>query len=176
MEKLHSSDTDNTLKPLADFDTPTPSLSVAVILENTATLLRIVSTLMGIILILWGMIFSIRIFNDVYTGVQSVMQNSAPGKAFVDNVAGLIGGKELHIHVEGEDYPIDKILALLFIALGVSILTQLALGIAKCGANIVMYTSSDREAIKKILKYTFSPAGTAPANSGSITNGPSKKV
>ncbi|MEK7482938.1 MAG: hypothetical protein AABZ60_01260 [Planctomycetota bacterium] len=166
MENANNSSnyTNNTLKPVDDFDSPLPQISVSGILENISILLRIVATLMGLILLIWGIVYSVRIFNDVYSAIQTVTQNPTKAETMISNVSSLIGGKDLHIRVEGEDYPVDKILALLFIALGVSILTQLALGIANCGAKIIMYTSSDKEAIKKILKYTFSPAGTAPSS------------
>jgi len=66
-----------------------------------------------------------------------------------------VGGEDLDVVLEGQTYHAARGLAVLVVVVFNLILAWIAMGIMLTGAKIVSWTSSEREAVKKILKHAL---------------------
>ncbi|OQY27031.1 MAG: hypothetical protein B6244_11905 [Candidatus Cloacimonetes bacterium 4572_55] len=120
-------------------------------MESVAPVMRLMASTLGIIAIVIGLIYAMRIFNTVY----QAMVNPENFTSIFDQWALVIGGDKLDLKLIGDAYPMSRIFTIFILGGGTFILSWLALGIMIGGAKIVSWTSGDREAIKRILAYTF---------------------
>jgi hypothetical protein len=116
---------------------------------------RLIATGLGIITIVVGLYCSTRIF----FGILGVLNSPEGFQAVYQQWVNAVGGKELDIRIDEDPFPVANLVAILVLGVGSLVLAWIALAIMLTGAKIVTWTSSDRQAIKKILKEAFGSGG-----------------
>jgi len=129
--------------------------------EAMGSVVRMLASGLGIVAIVIGLYFATKIFLGVYDAVKSPEDFQALFAQWVDAV----GGKQLDVKLESGTFPLAHVLATAVLGLATMVLAWIATGIMLTGAKIVSWTSSEREAVKRILKYTFG-SGKAPTGVG----------
>ncbi len=114
---------------------------------------RLIATGLGILAIVIGLYCSTKIFFGIY----DVLRNPEGFQAIHGQWIEAVGGKELSVQINGDEYPVANLVAILVLGLGALVLAWIAIAVMVTGAKIVSWTSSDREAIKKILAHAFGP-------------------
>ncbi len=122
---------------------------------STADMLKIgaslLATAIGIIAILMGLVCAVKTFDLIF----DAFKHPVIFQEAFDQWVLVVGGADLDLQLLGNPYPVARILTVIVLGGGVVLLTWLSLGIMLVGAKIVSWTSSEKEAIKKILAYTF---------------------
>lgn len=129
-----------------------PSLSFASSLE---LLPRLCANVVGVVAVVAGLWLAIDLFNAIYHGLNAP-ENVRP---LLEQWATTLGGEKLTIKVADQKYPLASLSATIVVGAGCCVLTWLAIGVMLTGAKIISWTSSDREAIRRILQYALGPAG-----------------
>ncbi|HVX14348.1 MAG TPA: hypothetical protein VHC22_24390 [Pirellulales bacterium] len=127
-----------------------PGASIAAAME---TLPRMCASLVGIVAVVAGLWLAVDLFNSIYNALHTP-ENARP---LLDHWADTLGGDKLTIKVADQQYPLASLAATIVLGVGYCVLAWLALGVMMAGAKIVSWTSSDREAIRRILQYAFGP-------------------
>lgn len=125
--------------------------SFAASVEKLRDALRVIATLIGVIAIVVGLFFAIRLFGALYSGL------AKPEKfdSTIDKWEMTLGGEDMDLIIEGRNYPFARPLAIALLGGGTFLLVWIVLGIMITGAKIVSVTTSDMEAIKRILRHAF---------------------
>ncbi len=123
------------------------------LLEKTGIAVRLLATSLGILAIIIGLMYAGRTFNLIYNAIK----HPQTFQVLFDQWVLIIGGSKLDLTLFGEAYPVARIITVFVLGGGSLILVWLSIGIMMAGAKIVSWTSSEREAIKRILTYTFGP-------------------
>ena len=132
-----------------------PGLSIAGSLE---LLPRLCANVVGVVAIVAGLWLAIDLFNAIYHGLNAP-ENVRP---LLVQWAETLGGDKLTIKVGEQRYPLASLAATIIVGAGCCVLTWLAIGVMLPGAKIISWTSSDREAIRRILQHAFGPSGRKP--------------
>ncbi len=136
------------------------------VLDGLKTLTSLLATVAGITIILIGLKYSIDMFGFVF----DILKNPHPLTKMIDQWSKILELNSLKITLQGQEFPIANILSLMVVGIGALILVRIALAMMKTGAKIVSWTSNEREAVKKILKYAFGPSGRPTGTNYSETN------
>jgi hypothetical protein len=134
-------------------DQPGPSFAGAM-----EALPRLCANVVGMAAILAGLWLALDLFNAIYHGLNTP-ENVRP---LLQQWAETLGGDKLTIKVADSSYPLASLVATIVVGAGCCLLTWLALGMMLAGAKIISFTSSDREAIRRILQHAFGPSGRKP--------------
>jgi hypothetical protein len=129
-----------------------PSVSIVGSLEM---LPRLCANVIGVVAVVAGLWLAIDLFNAIYHGLNAP-ENVRP---LLDQWGATLGGDKLTVKVADKSYPLASLAATIIVGAGCGVLTWLAIGVMLTGAKIIAWTSSDREAIRRILQYAFGPAG-----------------
>ncbi|MGE0085193.1 MAG: hypothetical protein AB7S75_12320 [Desulfococcaceae bacterium] len=123
-------------------------------IETLKSAAAFAATCIGLIIMLFGLKYSIDIFNLIYDALRE------PEKIheILIRLGENIGGEALDVTVGKKIIPISMIISLMVFCGGSVILAWLAMALMQTGGKIVSWTSGDREAVKKILQYTFGEA------------------
>ncbi|HET6880142.1 MAG TPA: hypothetical protein VFI31_08305 [Pirellulales bacterium] len=132
-----------------------PPVSIAAAFE---TLPRLCANIVGVVAVVAGLWLAIELFNAIRQAL-SGPENVRP---LVAQWAEMLGGEKLTIKVADERYPLASLFATVVLGAGCCVLTWLAMGVMLTGAKIISMTSSDREAIRRILQHAFGPGGRKP--------------
>jgi hypothetical protein len=124
--------------------------------------LRVAGTVLGIIIIIVGLVFAIMLFEQIYSTLKSPEGFDGAVRQWIP----VVGGEDVEVEVEGRPVPVARLMAIVILGGGTVLLVWIAMGFMLTGARIVSWTTSDREAIKKILKYAFGSARRPPPQSG----------
>ena len=146
MDELRNMRQERDMRRLEDPDGSASSLSA--ILASTA---RLAATSIGIVAILIGLYCSTKVFFGIYDILKAPKGFEATYQQWVE----VIGAERVNVEIEGKPFPMANVLAVAVLGAGVFVLAWVAIGIMLTGAKIVSWTSSEKEAIKRILKYTF---------------------
>lgn len=133
--------------------------------EALASLARLMATGLGIIAIFIGLYCSAKVF----FGIHDVLTKPEGFQAIYQQWVEAVGGEDLSVQIGDDQFPMANLVAIFVLGLGSLVLAWIAIGIMLTGAKIVSWTSSDREAIKKILRYTFGSGG--PPRRGASASG-----
>ena len=125
----------------------TPSFDM----ESVAVFGRLAATVLGLIVIVVGLVYAAKIFVSIYDTLWAPETLKAPLAKWADAV----GGEDLDVELEGQTYHAARGLAVLVVVVFNLILAWISMGIMLTGAKIVSWTSSEREAVKKILKHAL---------------------
>jgi CelD/BcsL family acetyltransferase involved in cellulose biosynthesis len=117
------------------------------------TFARACANLVGVIAVVAGLWLAIDLFSAIYRGLNSP-ENVRP---LLQNWAETLGGEKLTVKVGDERYPLAALVATVVVGAGCCVLTWLAMGVMLTGAKIITWTSSDREAIRRILQHALGP-------------------
>jgi hypothetical protein len=123
--------------------------------EAFASAARLITTGLGIVVVVIGLFCAMKVFFGIYAVLNSPQQFQPVYQQWVE----LIGGEALSVPIDGKPFPLANLAAVLVLGLGALVLAWIALAIMLTGAKIVSWTTSDREAIKKILKHAFGSSG-----------------
>jgi len=112
---------------------------------------RIASSAMGLIIIVYGFLWSKGLFELTYQAIKNpeFLQNH------IIKWINLLSLESMNNLAQGGEITIAPLIAIILMGLGLIILVKIAMGIILIGAKIVLWTSSDREAVKQILIYAF---------------------
>lgn len=132
--------------------------------EALSSVARLMAMGLGIIAIVIGLYCSAKVF----FGIHDVLTNPEGFQAIYQQWVEAVGGEELSVQIDDDQFPVANLVAILVLGLGSLALAWIAIGIMITGARIVSWTSSDREAIKKILRHTFGSGG-APKRGASAS-------
>src|SRR3569623_36080 len=122
--------------------------SAPISLESIA---RLFASTVGIIAIVIGLWLALKLFGAVAEGLQSP---DAYKETFQQWTA-LLGGDRLKIKVGDQELARGPTAALGAVSIGLMVLTWLTLGVMLTGAKIVSWTSTDREAVKRVLQHAL---------------------
>ncbi len=120
----------------------------AVSLESIA---RLFASTVGIIAIVIGLWLALKLFGAVAEGLQSPDSY----KETFQQWTALLGGDRLKIKVGDQEFALGPMAALGAVSIGLMVLTWLTLGVMLTGAKIVSWTSTDREAVKRVLQHAL---------------------
>jgi hypothetical protein len=112
---------------------------------------RLFASTVGIIAIVIGLWLALKLFGAVAEGLQSP---DAYKETFQQWTA-LLGGDRLKIKVGDQELALGPTAALGAVSIGLMLLTWLTLGVMLTGAKIVSWTSTDREAVKRVLQHAL---------------------
>lgn len=112
---------------------------------------RLFASTVGIIAILLGLWLALKLFGAVAEGLQSP---DAYKETFQQWTA-LLGGDRMKVKVGDQELALGPTVALGAVSIGLMVLTWLTLGIMLTGAKIVSWTSTDREAVKRVLQHAL---------------------
>jgi len=118
-----------------------------VFLDNLKKSIRITATSIGIITVLIGLIYSCILFDYIL----DILKNPEGFKPILSKWANVMG----EMKMSPNDIPYALIMTFIIIGAGTLILCWLALNIMLTGAKIVLWTISDKEAIRRLLKDAF---------------------
>ncbi len=123
-------------------------------IETLKSAAAFAATCIGLVIMLFGLKYSIDIFNLIYDALRD------PEKIheILIRLGENIGGEALDVTIGKKIIPISMIISLMVFCGGSVILAWLAMALMQTGGKIVSWTSGDREAVKKILEYTFGEA------------------
>ncbi|MEZ4528804.1 MAG: hypothetical protein R2941_23075 [Desulfobacterales bacterium] len=123
-------------------------------METLKSAAAFAATCIGLIIMLFGLKYSIDIFNLIYDALRD------PEKIheILIRLGENIGGDALDVTIGKKIIPISMIISLMVFCGGSVILAWLAMALMQTGGKIVSWTSGDREAVKKILQYAFGEA------------------
>jgi hypothetical protein len=136
--------------------------SFAASAEKLRDALRVVATLVGVIAIVVGFFFATRLFGTLHSGLTKPEKFNST----IDKWESILGGEELDLVVGGKNYPLARPLAVALLGGGTFVLVWIVLGIMITGAKIVSVTTSDTEAIKRILRHAFGAEMKLPPGRG----------
>ncbi|HEV3339998.1 MAG TPA: hypothetical protein VG125_06565 [Pirellulales bacterium] len=117
------------------------------------TLPRACANLVGVVAVVTGLWLAIDLFGAIYRGLNSP-ENVRP---LLQHWAETLGGDKLTVQVADQRYPLASLVATVVVGVGCCLLTWLAMGVMLTGAKIISWTSSDREAIRRILQHALGP-------------------
>jgi hypothetical protein len=123
--------------------------------ETVASAARLLTTGLGIAIVIAGLYCAIKVFFAIFVILNAPEQFQPLYRQWVD----VIGGDALSVPIDGKPFPLANLAAVLVLGLGVMVLAWIALAIMLTGAKIVSWTTSDREAIKRILNHAFGSRG-----------------
>jgi hypothetical protein len=112
------------------------------------TLPKACANLVGVVAVVTGLWLAIDLFGAIYRGLNSP-ENVRP---LLEHWADTLGGEKLTVQVADQRYPLASLVATVVVGAGCCVLTWLAMGVMLTGAKIISWTSSDREAIRRILQ------------------------
>ncbi len=111
-------------------------------------LVRVLSNLVGLFCIIAGVVFSFKLFNMIYAALKNP-------DAFIEIYGKWNSAINEFLSLPNFDVQIAAVASLVILGAGVLTLIWIAFEFMRTGAKIVSWTTSDREAIKKILEYTI---------------------
>jgi hypothetical protein len=120
-------------------------------MELAFSVCRIAATMLGIVMIIIGVAYLLRLVGAVVTNVRNPDEMSA----LVAHWTELIGEEALDIRFGASHIQGARVLSIIILGGAAVVLGWLSLGITLAGAKIISWTSGDREAIKKILRYSL---------------------
>lgn len=129
-----------------------PPVSLASAIEM---LPRLCANIVGIVAIVAGLWLTIDLFGAIHRG----LTGPEDARPLLKQWAETLGGDKLTVKVADQSYPLAPSLAIVVVGAGCCVLTWLALGIMLAGAKIITWTSSEREAVRKILQHALGSAG-----------------
>lgn len=140
--------------------------------ETISRVFRLLVSIVGLILLFMGLNYSSKIFYGIYTGVQNPEQH----QALLDRWVNVVGGNKLDVKIDGVTYSVARPLAIFVVGGALCILITIAITFMGTGAKIISMTTSDQEAIKKILTNAFGYlAVTNPPRQGNASK-PTQKL
>jgi hypothetical protein len=134
----------------SDISGPPEGPSIASFLE---ALPRACANVVGVIAVVTGLWLAIDLFGAIYRGLNSP-ENVRP---LLNHWAETLGGEKLTVKVADQSYPLASLAAVIVVGIGCCVLTWLSMGVMLTGAKIITWTSSDREAIRRILQHALGP-------------------
>ena len=120
-------------------------------LDQAGRLVRLIASVIGMILIIAGLIYALKLFNLVFDNLSSPQNFIEIFKPWIE----VVGGDAFNFRVAGKPYPVANVITLGVLGAGGFLLAWIAMGLMLTGAKIVSWTTSDREAILKILNHVF---------------------
>ncbi len=115
--------------------------------------LRTIGALLAITTIIIGIFCVVKIFMMIL----SALQNPAEAQPFITAWANALGGEHLSLNIQGTTSDFSYMTAISVLGIGTILLCRLSIAIITTGAKILAWTLGEKEAIKKILMYTFGP-------------------
>jgi hypothetical protein len=116
---------------------------------------RVVSALLGLVAIIIGLLYGIRVFDRIYSG----LDDPAGFGGTIDEWAAALGGEDLDYPVGDRTVHTSKVVAVAVVGVGSFLPVWLALGIMAAGAKVVSWTATDKEAIRRMLKHVSGSLG-----------------
>jgi len=136
-------------------------------LQPLLQVIRAIGAILGVIAIVIGLVYATRMFALVFAALHA----PEAFQAHLDKWVTAVGGGELDIAIGGTTYHGARIIAIIVLGGGASILAWISMGIMLAGAKTVSWTLSDREAVKKVLVHAFGPARKPEPNKPSGGDG-----
>jgi hypothetical protein len=150
-----------------------PPMTPLSFLDTLGTFLRYMGTGLGLFLIILGLVYTLKIFYLLYEGLQAPQSY----KPLIQEWGKLAGaGEPIEIVIGGKTYSLSSLIGIGILGGGLILLLLITTGFMSVGAKIVALTSSDREAVKRILRYTlgmvreYPPITTSPPSRDSLKN------
>ena len=113
--------------------------------------LRLIAAVLGIVLIIIGLIYAVKMFSAIYTA----LQNPEDVQPLIDRWTAAIGASGLSFTIGENTYNIAKPFVVIILGIGSVVLAHIAIGLVIAGAKVISWTTSDREAVKRILTHAF---------------------
>jgi hypothetical protein len=139
-------------------------VSLSDVANFLSTAARVTATVIGIVLIIIGLTYTIRVIDGIYT----IINEPQKAEVMVETWSGIIGEISATITAEGNvvttNLVNNRMLAIGILAGAAALLAMLSLGLISAGARVISITSSDKEAVKKILKHAFGENMKKPEN------------
>ena len=123
-------------------------------LQSLLQIIRAVGAILGVIAIIIGLVYATRVFALVFTALQA----PETFQVHLDKWATVVGGDELDVVIGGTTYHGARIIAIMVLGGGSTILAWISMGFIRAGAKTLSWTLSDREAVKRMLIHAFGPA------------------
>lgn len=115
---------------------------------------RLCASAVGIVTILVGLWLAIKLFGAIAEGLQS----PDAYRETIEQWTALAGGDAFKVKFEDQEIVLAPAAALVVIGLGLALLTWISLGVMLTGAKIVSWSSSDREAVRRVLQHALGGA------------------
>ncbi len=107
--------------------------------------MRVFGAMCGVIVLLAGVFMAQKVFSGVYTALSGPEQLDV----IFARWSAAVGGNLLDITIQGQAYPVARLLAVLILSLGAVFLGHLALKVILTGTEVIRIMSADLAAFKK---------------------------
>ena len=118
--------------------------------RNYVSIARTVCSGVGLLIVVLGLILGLDLFDRIIDGLRDPTLHEGTIAAWAES----IGGDGLSVQVGSSSVPFDRVLAVLFLVLGVAILVHLSLVFMTAGARMISFAAGDEE-VKRYLKVTL---------------------
>ena len=122
--------------------------------QSLLQIVRVAGSVVGVVTIIIGLTFATRTFASVYAALRA----PEDFKEHIGKWIATVGGDQLNLVISGKSFPCANIFAIVVLGAGATILAWISMGLIVAGAKAISWTSSDREAIKRILEHALGPA------------------
>ncbi len=137
--------------------------------EKAGAVVRVIAATLGVVCIFVGLVWAITLFTRIRRAAGSPEQESR----LVARWGEALGGGELSVPVaDGRSVPLARPVAVFVLGAAAVVCSWLALRLMLCGAKLVSWTLSDREAVKRVLRHAFGAALRPPE--GASTRPPAR--
>ncbi len=121
-------------------------------MQSMSELVRIGGTFVGIVIVIAGLVCMVM----VISGFRDAIANPQGLEGGVMQWFSLIDGENLAFDFGGENqtHP-GRLLATLMMGICALVLARLCIALMTTGAKVIMITSGDKEAVKRVLKHAF---------------------
>ncbi len=128
-------------------------ISPSASMDFFGSLLRLIASAIGVVIIIIGAVYAMKMFYAIYHGVK----NPQYVEALIEQWMQILGKESESITIQSLDltFNLGRVTAVVILGGTAYILASIAISLMSVGAKIVSWTSGDREAVKRILTYTF---------------------
>lgn len=136
-------------------------------MPSIAQCVRGLGALIGMTMMIFGVVYAVRIFGWIVQGLQNPEKVSDLVKRWGLAVG---GGANFDFTVGGESIPLSEILGILILGMGMWVLSKIAFMFLTEGSKVITNTLGEKDAIKKILLYTFGAGSVKDPNEKNVTS------
>jgi hypothetical protein len=118
--------------------------------EKALQATRVIGAIFGFVLIIIGLTLLIQMFLLIKGNISSPEELNLATKTWLENIDG-----NFEIKSNGQTVVPETLVVLLLVLIMLSLLIQICVGLIGAGVKLISSTTSEKEAIKKILEHSL---------------------
>jgi hypothetical protein len=120
--------------------------------------MRLVASGLGLVIMLFGLWCTVRIFQ----GTLEHLRNPDLMEATLARWRAHLGDEEIYFYLGQGRYPMSRLIVFAVLGLGIGFLGWLSLGLVVAGARAIAAASSEKNAIRRIVREALDKSGPSP--------------